>query len=124
MPNNFERDCVSAIAEYGQRTDGLISVRNICVGPDGKTREAIGRARRAGQGDEAKLKVSFFGPFWADYWVVQRADDYAWSIVGEPRGRYLWVLTRAPTISAEERAAFEARLRTLGYDTSKLYWDR
>ena len=77
-----------------------------------------------GQGDEGKLKVSFFGPFWADYWVVARADDYAWSIVSEPGGRYLWVLTRAPHISAEDRAGFEVRLRALGYDTSKLYWDR
>ncbi|MBY0564231.1 MAG: lipocalin family protein [Hyphomonadaceae bacterium] len=122
LPNSFERDCVRATAEYALRDDGLISVRNTCIRADGETRDAVGRARRV---DDAlgKLKVSFFGPFWGDYWVIDRAEDYSWSIVGEPSGRYLWVLTRADSISADERAAFEARLRELGYDTEPLIWN-
>jgi apolipoprotein D and lipocalin family protein len=124
LPNSFERDCVRATAEYSLREDGSIRVRNICFRADGETRDALGRARRVGQGDEGKLEVSFFGPFWGDYWVLQRADDYSWSIVGEPSGRYLWVLTRADRISAEQRAAFEARLNELGYDTSALIWNQ
>ncbi|GAN00279.1 lipoprotein Blc [alpha proteobacterium U9-1i] len=123
LPNRFERDCVAATAEYGARDDGMLSVRNVCTRADGSTRDAVGRARRVGEGDEGKLKVSFFGPFWADYWVVERADDYSWSIVSEPEGRYLWVLTRAEQITPAERALFDARLRALGFDTSKLIWN-
>jgi len=124
LPNGFEQDCVSATAEYGVREDGLISVRNVCTRADGQKRDAVGKARLAGGDGEGKLKVSFFEPFWADYWVLAHGDDYSWSIVGEPEGRYLWLLTRSAPISAEERAAFDARIRGLGYDTSKLYWDR
>ena len=29
-----------------------------------------------------------------DYWVLDHADDYSWSIVGEGSGRYLWLLSR------------------------------
>lgn len=123
LPNRFERDCVGVTAEYRMRQDGLISVRNVCTRADGSTRDAMGRARRVGAGDEGKLKVSFFGPFWGDYWVLERAEDYSWSIVGEPSGRYLWVLTRAEHVTPEERAMFEARLRALGYDVSKLIWN-
>ncbi len=123
LPNRFERGCVAATAEYAPRDDGMISVVNTCTRADGSTRDAEGKARRVGEGDEGKLKVSFFGPFWADYWVLERADDYSWSIVGEPEGRYLWVLTRAERITPEERALFDARLRALGYDTSKLVWN-
>lgn len=124
LPNSFERDCVRATAEYALRDDGLIRVRNTCFRADGETRDAVGRARRVGQGDEGKLEVSFFGPFWGDYWVLERAEDYSWSIVGEPSGRYLWVLTRADSISPEQRVAFEARLRALGYDTSAIIWNQ
>ncbi len=123
LPNRFERDCVAVTAEYGMRPDGLISVHNVCMRADGSTRDAMGRARRVGVGEEGKLKVSFFGPFWGNYWVLGRAEDYSWSIVGEPSGRYLWVLTRAERITPEERAMFEARLRALGYDVSKLIWN-
>lgn len=123
LPNSFEAGCAGATAEYALRDDGLISVRNTCIREDGRTNAAVGRARRAGQGDEGKLEVSFFGPFWADYWVLERAPDYSWSIVGEPSGRYLWVLSRDAHISPEQRAAFEARLSALGYDVSKLVWN-
>lgn len=119
LPNSFERGCQRATAEYGQRPDGLISVRNTCTEASGAHRVAEGRARPVGEG---KLEVSFFGPFWAKYWVLERADDYAWAIVGEPEGRYLWLLTRAATISAQDRALFEARIRALGYRPDDLEW--
>lgn len=122
LPNRFERGCARATAEYSRRDDGLISVLNTCYAPNGDTRDARARARWAGEEGEGKLKVSFFGPFWADYWVVARAEDYSWSIVSEPKGRYLWVLTRAERISEQERTAFEARLRDLGFNPAELIW--
>jgi len=97
-------------------------VVNTCFPAEGESRDAKGRARWAGAEGEGKLEVSFFGPFWGDYWVVERADDYAWSIVSEPEGRYLWILTRAETISAAERAVFEARVQALGFRPSDLIW--
>lgn len=122
LPNSFERGCARATAEYGLRNDGLISVRNTCIETTGAHRVANGRARPAGAPGEGKLEVSFFGPFWAKYWVLERADDYSWVIVGEPEGRYLWLLTRSRTIDAQERALFEARIRALGYRPDDMEW--
>ena len=124
LPNRFERGCASATAEYGRRGDGLISVLNTCYRDDGGIRRARGRARAVGHGGEGTLKVSCFAPFWSAYWVVERADDYSWSIVSEPEGRYLWILTRAQSIHAQERAAFERRVRALGYEPNDLVWAR
>lgn len=121
LPNSFERGCASATAEYAERDDGLISVRNTCFEEGGGQRVANGRARVVGEG---QLKVSFFGPIWADYWVLARADDYAWSIVGEPGGRYLWLLTREENLSAAQRASFEQRITALGFDPNDLVWAR
>ncbi len=122
LPNSFERGCQRATAEYAAREDGLISVLNTCIEANGERRSAEGRARATGEAGEGKLEVSFFGPFWADYWVLQRADDYSWSIVGEPEGRYLWILTRAENISPEQRADFERRITALGYRPADLVW--
>jgi len=122
LPNSFERGCVYVTAEYGQREDGRISVVNSCREENGRNRVARGQARPTGAPGEGKLEVSFFGPFWGDYWVLERADDYAWSIVGEPGGRFLWVLTRAETITPAERDEFERRVSALGYRPADLIW--
>lgn len=88
---------------------------------DGEFRESTGKAKITEGSDGAKLRVSFFGPFYGDYWVLDRGPvgedgQYEWSIVGEPSGRYLWMLTREAQPDADLRAALEARVRELGYD--------
>lgn len=123
LPNAFERDCVGATATYTKRADGLIGVRNVCTKADGSTEDAVGRAKIVDPATNARLKVSFFGPFFGDYWIVDLAPDYSWAIVGEPRGRFLWVLTRAPLTDSTLKADLTARIAALGYDTRPLIWN-
>ncbi len=126
LENSFEKNCEGVTADYSRRDDGRIKVVNACrVGaPDGKIRAAEGKARIADAATNAKLEVSFFGPFWGDYWILDLTDDYSRSIVGEPSGRYLWILSRTPTISDASRAEALARLDALGYDAAKLRFTR
>ena len=116
----FQRGCEGVTADYSLRPDGSVSVLNRCRRPDGRMTEARGRARIADEASNAKLRVSFFGPFSGDYWVLDHADDYSWSIVGEGSGRYLWLLAREPTPGDPEVAALIERARAMGYDTSML----
>lgn len=118
--NGFERDCEGVTARYTLRDDGLVGVLNTCRqgGLTGEEKTAEGRAKIVEDSGNAKLRVSFFGPFYGDYWILDRADDYAWSIVGEPSGRYLWLLTRAPQPSRQVRETLMTRAAELGYDLS------
>lgn len=116
----FQKGCEGVTADYSLRADGSIDVLNRCRKPDGKSSEARGRAKVVDGDTNAKLKVSFFGPFYGDYWVLDHADDYSWSIVGEPSGRYLWILDREATPADAEVGKLIDRARELGYDTSML----
>ncbi|WP_374592022.1 lipocalin family protein [Novosphingobium sp.] len=116
----FQKDCEGVSADYAQREDGMISVLNRCRKPDGTIKDAKGRAKIVDPATNAKLKVSFFGPFYGDYWVLDHADDYSWSIVGEPSGRYLWILGRDATPGQARLDELIGRVRALGYDTSML----
>lgn len=121
--NGFERGCEGVTAEYTLRDDGLIGVRNTCHEgcAGGEARVSEGRARVVPGSGNAKLEVSFFGPFFfGDYWVLDHCDDYAWSIVGEPSGRFLWILTRDARPSPELADFLIRRVAALGYDTSLL----
>ena len=105
------------------RPDGKVSVRNSCheAMVRGPLKVSDGVAVPAGDRLGAKFKVSFFGPaLLTNYWVLDRADDYGWAIVGEGSGRFLWLLTREPRPSQAVREAMLARVERLGYDTHML----
>lgn len=119
----FQRDCEGVTATYALRDDGLVEVINTCRQGSlaGDERSVEGKARVVEGSGDARLKVSFFGPFYiGDYWVLDRADDYSWSIVGEPSGRYLWLLSRSPRPSPQVRETIMSRASALGYDLSIL----
>lgn len=124
-PNGFQKDCEAVTATYSRRDDGLIKVVNACGAVEGsRAREAVGRAKIVDAQSNAKLKVSFFGPFWGDYWIIDLKDDYSRAIVGEPSGRYLWVLARDPAITDDDRADIVAALDRLGYPAEPLRFTR
>jgi len=121
--NRFERGCDGVTADYALRPDGLIAVVNACRkrSSRGVTRVATGRAKIISGSRNAKLRVSFFGPFFfGHYWVLDHGDDYEWSLVGEPSGRFLWILCRDPIPSAATFENLLNRARAMGYDTTRL----
>lgn len=124
FPNAFEEGCEGVTADYSRRDDGLIRVVNTCRegAADGPARSSEGRARIVDETTNAKLKVSFFGPFWGDYWIIGLADDYSLALIGEPAGKYLWILARDPQISDAVRDQAVNDLAAMGYETDALYF--
>ena len=123
---SFEQGLEAVTADYSLNRDGSVRVvnRGRKGGPDGKLRKSVGKARIEDKATNAKLKVSFFGPIYGNYWVLDHGDNYEWSIVGEPSGRYLWVLTRNAKPGAALRGELEARVRALGYNWSMVHLTR
>jgi apolipoprotein D and lipocalin family protein len=120
----FEHNDEGVTAEYSLRPDGLIRVVNASRrgSPSGPLRWAEARARVVPGSGNAKLKVAFFGPFFlGNYWVLDHAEDYTWSIVGEASRRYLWILTREPVPAPDLGAMLIERVRSFGYDTTLLH---
>lgn len=119
--NRFEKGCEAVTATYTQR-DGHIEVVNACHkgDVDGPYKAYKGKAKVVDGSNGAKLKVSFFPPFYGNYWILDRDEKYTWSIVGEPKGKYLWILTRDPTPSPQTVETLRQRAAALGYDLDKL----
>jgi apolipoprotein D and lipocalin family protein len=120
-PNRFQRNCQSdTTAIYTLRDDGKVRVVNACREKNGKVTTARGTAKVVDKKTNAKLKVTFFWPFYGDYWVIGLSPDYQYAIVGEPSRKYLWILSRTPSM---EEATYQKVLRlveTLGYQPGKL----
>lgn len=119
---SFQKDCEGVTADYSLKADGDVRVINTCRqgSIEGPSRSAEATAKVVEGSNGTKLKVTFAWPFEGDYWVLDRANDYSWSIVGEPTGRYLWLLTRSAKPSERQYAALVKRAASLGYDVGLL----
>ena len=116
LPNSFQAMCASDTrAQY--RIDGdRLTVLNSCRTADGKLEQAEGIARVVEGSGGAKLRVSFFRPFYGDYWVLDLDPDYRWVLVGEPARRYAWVLAREPKLDAATLEALLSKAAALGFE--------
>ncbi len=121
-PQRFQKGCTGTIATYTLRADGSVEVLNRCARDslNGRITVAKGRARVVDKTSNAKLKVSFFWPFWGDYWIIDLGRDYEYAVVGHPSRKYLWILCRRPTMAPAIYEGILERLREQGYDTGRL----
>jgi apolipoprotein D and lipocalin family protein len=122
LPNRFQNDCArDTTATYTQRPDGKIEILNQCRQADGRMKTAKGAAKLASKsGPTSKLRVTFFRPFYGNYWIIDLDPDYQWAVIGEPSRKYFWILSRTPQLDPATFAAITARARAQGYDLSKL----
>lgn len=117
--HRFERDMSHCTATYILQDDGTVKVVNQGK-KDGKWKVSEGKAKRTE--DPGILRVSFFGPFYADYRVLMLAPDYSYALVGGSSGHYLWILSRTPKLSSDTRDHILTEARQRGYETEKLIW--
>ena len=81
---------------------------------------ARGKAKIVDRTSNARLKVTFFWPFYGKYWIIGLAPDYRYAIVGEPGRKYLWILSRTQQMNAEDYAEAIQTIRDAGYDPDRL----
>jgi len=119
--NRFQKDCDSDMhVRYMLQGPGKLSVRNECRNANGKPDIANGTAKVVDAKTNAKLKVTFFWPFYSDYWIIDLDPQYRFAVVGEPGRKYLWILSRAKELDQETYQHILLRVAGNGYDTSKL----
>jgi apolipoprotein D and lipocalin family protein len=127
LPQRFQDSsslrCEETTAEYAALADGRISVRNSCVNaldPARPRRVATGQAYVVEGSNNTRLRVSFFWPFYGDYWVLGLDPEYRWALVGSPSRRSLWLLSRTATLPPAEMERALAIARAEGFDLGPL----
>lgn len=121
-PQRFQKGCTGTTATYTLGDGGEIAVLNRCRkgSLQGKEATATGRARVVDTTSNAKLEVTFFWPFWGDYWIIDRGRDYEYAVVGHPGRDYLWILSRTRTMEQSVYEGILSRLRAKGYPLERL----
>jgi len=119
LPARFEEGCSDITATYSTPDDGTISVLNECK-RNGKVKRAKGKAKVVDKNTGAKLKVTFFWPFYGDYWIINLGSDYDYAVVGTPNRKYLWILSRTPQMDDKLFSQLIELAKSKGFDVTNL----
>ena len=123
LPNRIEKDLRNVTEDYSLNDDGTIKV--ITKGfntSTGKWKEATGKIKFAGAEYVGMLKVSYFGPFYAAYNILDLDEDYQYALVSASNLDYLWILSREATLPETIKARFLNTAAVIGFDVNKLEW--
>ena len=123
LPNRFEKDINHLTEEYSSNNDSTFKV--ITKGYNtqkGEWKELAGTIKFADRKGVGMLKVSYFGPFYASYNVLDIDPHYKYALVSGSGLDYLWILSRETTIPDDVKKDFLAQATAIGFDIEKLEW--
>jgi apolipoprotein D and lipocalin family protein len=120
-PQRFQKGCHCTSATYTLSNEGDVIVENRCNRDSilGKTSYIKGKAFVEPGTGNAKLKVQFFWPFKAKYWIIDLAEDYSYAVIS-PNKKYLWILSRTTHMQEDVYNQIIARIQSKGFDITKL----
>ncbi|CNL18184.1 outer membrane lipoprotein Blc [Yersinia alsatica] len=123
LDHSFERGLDHVTANYSLRDDGGVKVVNRGYNVKKQQwQESVGKAYFIGSPQQASLKVSFFGPFYGGYNVIDLDDEYQHALIAGPNRDYLWILSRTPTIDTQTQQRLVAVAQHYGFPVDKLIW--
>jgi apolipoprotein D and lipocalin family protein len=119
----FEKNLNNTTAEYSENENGTIKVVNKGFNyVKNEWSSAEGKAKFVKDPKTAQLKVSFFGPFYSGYNVIALDGDYEYALVAGESLKYLWILSRTPTIPENIKQKYIQTAKEIGYETENLIW--
>lgn len=118
-----EKDLKNVTANYTLNGDGSIQVVNKGYNyVKNKWEESKGKAKFNGSDKEGALKVSFFGPFYGGYNVVDMEPAYENVLIFGENTDYIWILSRNKSIPENVKDKFLKQAKDAGYDLNRLVW--
>lgn len=124
LDHSFERGLEKVTATYGMREDGGLKVINRGFDPvKQEWKEAVGKAYFIDTPDIGKLKVSFFGPFYGGYNIIELDKPYYnYVMICGPDKSYFWILSRTPQLPYPIKAQLISKAKELGFATDELIY--
>ncbi len=120
VPNQFERGdgCAAPTADYAQTDKGISLVQTCHRGSPTGSEKIYRPAAQILDAANTRFRLTYFALFDKDYWVLDHAPDYAWAIIGDPTGKFVWGFSRAPGGAVKDELV--SHIKGLGYDIGRL----
>ena len=124
LDHSFERGLSNISAEYSLRKDGSLRVLNRGYNiKKKKWQDAEGKAKFVGSSNVGSLKVSFFGPFYGGYNIIELdKQNYQYVMIAGNDRSYFWILSRTPKLAPEIQKRLIDKAKNLNFPVEKLIY--
>jgi apolipoprotein D and lipocalin family protein len=123
LPSIIEKNISQLTEEYSPVEDGMIKVvtKGYNYKKD-KWTEMEGKIKFAGSEDIGMLKVSYLGPLYLSYNVLDIDAEYRYMLVSGSGLDYLWLMSKESTIPDDVKERFITKAKEIGFAVDKLEW--
>lgn len=124
LDNRFEKGLERISANYQPREDGGIDVTNKgWNAQEGEWSMIEGKGYFIDKADTGRLKVSFFGPFYGAYNIIDLdKQNYSYALVTGPDKSYLWILSKTKQLPQETLRNVINKAKSFGFSTENLIY--
>lgn len=123
LDHPYETNLSNVTATYSKKRNGNIRVENSGFDESNfEWKTATGKAKFKDDVTRGALKVSFFGPFYSAYNIIEVDPEYHYMLVAGENLDYLWILSRFTEIPSKIKDDFLSKAKKLGFKTSRLIW--
>jgi len=123
LPNRIEQNVDQLTEQYTKDTYGNMAVITRAYHTKKKEwKEFTGKIKLAGPPNIGMLKVSYFGPFYLAYNILDIDADYQYALVSGSGLDYLWILSRTTNIPDDIKNQFLSTAKNIGFAIDKLEW--
>jgi len=121
--NRMQADCLASTTDFSGWRGGAFSAVQTCHkgSPGGPMQTVSVQGHVLPASGNAKIQLAMLGGLISrEYWILDHADDNGWLIMTTADGRYVWLMSRQPVITAAARAAAIGRMQQLGLNLTRL----
>lgn len=113
--------CSKGVYTHEKSNSNKFKIINSCLKTkENKWSDSSGTAKIIKNSGNAKLKVTFFWPFYESYWILYVTENYDAAIISKPDLSYSAILSKTPNISKEKLERLINIANKKGCDTKKM----
>ena len=121
IPTMFDKGSKQTTTHYTLNKDGYYDVVTTCIkNEQGDVRTIKSKIFRVDGTTDGQMKAQFIWPIKVDYWVIDLADDYSYTVVGHPDYKFLYIMSRKPEMDKALYGKIVAKCKAMGYPVEKL----
>ena len=120
IPTFIEKNIVNAKENYKIIENSIETTYTYQKEKNGDKKVIKSTATILDDSNNSLWEMCFWGPLKSKYMIIHIADDYSNTVVTIPNKKYLWIMSRQPSMSKVTYSKIIEKLDSLNFETNKI----